>query len=52
MNFTLKLQESFIYTLIQVTVKDDNYLITLDIDPPYVHVTNGHLVLGRLLVVY
>ena len=36
MNFTLKLQEYFIDTLIQITVKDENYLLTFTFfDPPY-----------------
>ena len=36
MNFTLKLQEYFIYTLIQITVEDENYLIPFELfDPPY-----------------
>ena len=35
MNFTLKIQEYFIYTLIQITVKDDNFLLTFKFcDPP------------------
>ena len=36
MNFNLKLQKSFIYTPIQINVKEQNNLITFDIfDPPY-----------------